>query len=44
MKHRIARRVREHRARVEFYRAYDRADQSMRQELLAAAARDNVVR
>jgi hypothetical protein len=44
MKHRIAKRVRAHRERVEFNRIFDTADPSMRQELIAAAARQNLIR
>jgi hypothetical protein len=44
MKIRIARRVREHRARIEFNRVFDAAEPSMRQELLAAATRQNLAR
>jgi hypothetical protein len=44
MKHRIARRVRAHRARIEYNRVFDMADPSMRQELIAAAAHQNLVR
>jgi hypothetical protein len=44
MKNRIARRVRAHRARIEVNRVFDTADPSMRQELLAAAAHQNLVR
>jgi hypothetical protein len=40
----IARRIRAHRARVEFNRVFDSADPAMRQELIAAAAHQNVVR
>jgi hypothetical protein len=40
----ITRRIRAHRARIEFNRVYDSADPSMRQELIAAAAYQNLVR
>ena len=41
MKNTLARRIRAHRDRSAFYRALNSAEPSMRQELLAAAARQN---
>jgi hypothetical protein len=43
MKNRIASKLRARRARIGFAQALDRADPTMRQELLAVAARHNWV-
>jgi hypothetical protein len=44
MKNRIAQRMRARRARMGFERALETASPSMRQELIAMAARQNVLR
>jgi hypothetical protein len=44
MKSHLGQRLRKRRARIEFQRAYDSAGESMRQELMAIATRQNVNR
>jgi hypothetical protein len=44
MKNRIAQRVRNRRARLGFERALEGADPSMRQDLIAAATRQDLMR
>jgi len=44
MKSHLAQRLRQRRARLQFERAYATAGESMRQELMALAAKQNLIR